>query len=55
MFAYGSELKYAILIEDLPMMVPTKLWFIWPGGLREEDILETSQSERRMACGNHIC
>jgi hypothetical protein len=25
MFAYGSELKYAILIEDLPMMVPTKL------------------------------
>jgi hypothetical protein len=25
MFVYGSELKYAIFIEDIPMMLPTKL------------------------------
>ena len=23
--------------------------------LREEDILEINQSERRMACGDHVC
>ena len=29
--------KWAILIEDLPRMLPTKFWFIWPGGFRGED------------------
>ena len=28
--------KWAILIENLPRMLPTKFWFIWPGGLRGE-------------------
>jgi predicted aminopeptidase len=26
-----------IFIEDLPRMLPTKFWFIWPGGFRGED------------------
>jgi hypothetical protein len=47
MFVYGSELKYAIFIEDIPMMLPTKLWFIWPGGFRGEDILDINQSETK--------
>jgi hypothetical protein len=29
-------MKRAIFIEDLPMMLPTKFWFIWPGGFRED-------------------
>jgi hypothetical protein len=34
-------------------MLPTKFWFIWPGGFRGEDVLEINQSEKRMACGGH--
>ena len=29
--------KWAIFIENLPKMLPTKFWFIWPGGFRGED------------------
>jgi hypothetical protein len=29
--------KWAISIEDLPRMLPTKFWFIWSGGFRGED------------------
>jgi hypothetical protein len=47
--------KWAIFIEDLPRMLPTKFWFIWPGGFRGEDFLEINQSEIRMACGGHVC
>jgi hypothetical protein len=28
--------KWAILIENIPRMLPTKFWFIWPGGFRGE-------------------
>jgi hypothetical protein len=28
--------KLAILIEDLPRMIPTKFRFIWPSGFRED-------------------
>ena len=41
--AHGSHVckrigtKWAIFIEDLPRMLPTKFWFIWPGGFRGED------------------
>jgi hypothetical protein len=28
--------KWVISIEDLPRMLPTKFWFIWPGGFRGE-------------------
>jgi hypothetical protein len=35
-------------------MLPTKLWFIWQSGFRE-DILEIDQSETKIACGSHVC
>ena len=36
-------------------MLPTKFWFIWPGGFRGEDFLEINQSETRIADGGHVC
>jgi hypothetical protein len=48
------ETKWAIFIENLPRMLPTKFWFIWPGGFTE-DFLEINQSETRMTCGGHVC
>jgi hypothetical protein len=59
--AYGSHVckrigtKWAIFIEDLPRMLPTKFRFIWPSGFRGEDLLEINQSETRIACGGHVC
>jgi hypothetical protein len=47
MFVNGSELNEQFISEDLPRMLPTKLWFIWPGGFRGEDILEINQSETK--------
>jgi hypothetical protein len=29
--------KCTIFIDDLPRMLPTKFWFIWQSGFREED------------------
>ena len=31
--------KCAFVIEDLPMVLPIKFWFIWPSGFRWEDFL----------------
>jgi hypothetical protein len=36
-------------------MLPTKFWFIWQSGFREEDFLEINQSETRISCGGHVC
>jgi hypothetical protein len=36
-------------------MLPTKFWFIWQSGFREEDFLEINQSETRIAFGGHVC
>ena len=36
-------------------MLPTKFWFIWQSGFREEDFLEINQSETRIACAGHVC
>jgi hypothetical protein len=36
----------AMLIENLPWMLPTKFRFIWPSGFRGEDFLEINQSEK---------
>jgi hypothetical protein len=47
--------KWAIFIEDLPRMLPTKFWFILPSGFRGEDFLEINQSETRIACVGHVC
>ena len=46
--------KWAIFIENIPRMVPTKFRFIWPSSFRE-DFLEINQSETRIACGGHVC
>ena len=37
------------------IVLPTKFWFIWPSGFREEDFLEINQTETRIAYGGHIC
>jgi hypothetical protein len=39
----------------LPYMLSTKFQFIWESGFRGEDFLEMNQSEKRMACGGHVC
>ena len=36
-------------------MLSTKFQFIWESGFRGEDFLEINQSEKRMACGSHVC
>jgi hypothetical protein len=32
-----------------------KSWFSWHSGFRGEDFLEIKQSEKRIACGGHVC
>jgi hypothetical protein len=41
MFINGLELNAQIFIDDLPRMLPTKSWFIWQSGFREEDLTRT--------------
>jgi hypothetical protein len=59
--AYGRHVcqrigtKWAIFIEDLPRILPTKFRFIWQSGFRGEDFLEINQSETRIVCGGHVC
>ena len=55
MFVNEIGAKWAIFIEDLPYMLSTKFQFIWESGFRGEDFLEINQSEKRMACGGHVC
>jgi hypothetical protein len=47
--------KCAFFLDDLPRMLPTKFWFIWQSGFREEHFSEINQSEMRIACGDHVC
>jgi hypothetical protein len=35
-FCKRIEPKWTTFIEDLPYMLPTKFWFIWPSGFRGE-------------------
>jgi hypothetical protein len=42
-------------IEDLPYMLSIKFQLIWESGFRGEDFLEINKSEKRMACGGHVC
>ena len=46
--------KWAIFIDDLPRMLPTKIRFIWQSNFREEDFSEIKQSERIIVCGGHV-
>jgi hypothetical protein len=58
--AYGGHVcwwigtKWAVFIEDLPRMLPTKFRFIWQGGFRGDNFLEISQSETRIVCGGDV-
>jgi hypothetical protein len=36
-------------------MFSTQFRFIWPSGFKEEEFLKIDQSERRIACGCHVC
>ena len=36
-------------------MVLTKFRFIWPIYFKGEDFLEIDLSEKRIACGDHVC
>ena len=36
-------------------MLPAKFGSIWPSSFREEDFVNISQSETRIALGSHIC
>jgi hypothetical protein len=36
-------------------MLSTKFQFIWESGFRGEDFKKINQSEKRMACGGHVC
>ena len=48
--------KGAILIEDLPQMLPTKFWFIWPSGFIGEDFYKSTnqKQETRIVSGGHV-
>jgi hypothetical protein len=35
-------------------MLPTKRWFIWRRGFKE-DVLDIDQSETRIAGGSYVC
>ena len=47
-------MKWAVFIEDLPRMLPTKFRLIGPCGFRGEEFLEINQSETRIVCGGHV-
>ena len=49
----GIRMKWAIFIEDLPLMLSIKFRFIWPCDFR--DFLEINQSETRIACSGNVC
>ena len=38
----------AVCIEDLPQMLSTKLWFIWPSSVREEDFQRSPNQKKKM-------
>jgi hypothetical protein len=46
--------RWAIFIEVLPRMLPTKFRLIRQRGFRGEDFLEINQSEAKIACGGHV-
>ena len=36
------------LIEDLPQMLPTKFWIIWPNGFRGEDFQKSTNQKQEL-------
>ena len=39
--------KWAVFIDDLPRMLPTKIRFIWQSGFREEDFFRNRPSRKK--------
>ena len=39
-------MKWAFFTEDLPKMLPTKLWFIWPNGFRGEEFQKSANQKQ---------
>ena len=48
MFVNGIGTKCAIFIEDLPRMLPTKSWFIWPCGFRGEELKKLTNQRQEL-------
>ena len=45
---YRIRNKWAIFIEDLPRMLPTKFRFIWPSGFRGEDLKKLANQKQEL-------
>ena len=45
---------FAVFIENIPQMLPTKFRFIWPSGFRGEDFKKIGQSETKN-CLSWLC
>jgi len=43
------------LIQNLPLVLPTKLRFILAKQFQRRRFLEINQSKTRIACGSHVC
>jgi hypothetical protein len=41
-------MKWAIFIEDLPQMLPTKCQYIWPSGSRGEDLKRSANQKQEL-------
>jgi hypothetical protein len=40
--------KWAIFIEDMLLMIPTKFWFISPSGARGEDFKKSANQKQEL-------
>ena len=47
-------MEYGNFVQDLPYIISTKKQFIVPPSFRGEDIFNFSQSETRIAHGDHV-
>jgi hypothetical protein len=45
---YQIEPKWAIAIENLPYMLPTKFQFIWPSGFRGDDFYKSTNQKQEL-------
>jgi hypothetical protein len=52
---WPNGMKRRNFIEDLTLMLPAKFGSIWPSSFRGEDFFYSSQSEKRIALGVHVC
>ena len=40
--------KWAVFIQNLPYMLPTKFWFIWTSGFRGEDLKKSAYQKQEL-------